>query len=121
MLAQVLALQFGSMVDGEHGGSSQGGKMRAETLAGQKQLAHSSINAQRAIVSKFSATTGKLSRAGGKAGAETGPPIPFSNGSMSLLPHQNAPSLCAMYPVLTTQQMAHPPSCKLATSPDMHS
>jgi hypothetical protein len=26
-----------------------------------------------------------------------------------------------MYPVLTTQQMAHPPSCKLATSPDMHS
>jgi hypothetical protein len=71
------------VIDREHGGSSQGGKTKAETLAGQKQLgwssslSHSSINSQRAIVSKFLATTRELLRAGGKAGAETGPLIPF--------------------------------------------
>jgi hypothetical protein len=76
-LAQALALRFGSMADGEHGVSSQAGKPIIRTSAGQKQLgwnsllSHSSVYAQKAAASKYSATIRELLKDGGKGKAIT--------------------------------------------------
>ncbi|KAG2054948.1 hypothetical protein BDR06DRAFT_1007433 [Suillus hirtellus] len=114
MLAQVLALQFGSTVDGEYGSSSQDGKMRIETSVGQRQsgwsssLSHSLVKAQKAAALKFSVTTGESSKAGGKAGVKTKPLTPSSNVSMSSLHLHSVLSSLALYPVPTIQRTAYP-------------
>lgn len=113
-LAQVLASRYGSTADGGHGASSQAGKTKTETSAGRRQsvwnslLSHSSINAQKAAASKFSATTEVSSRAGGKDEAGTGPQTPYSNGSMSSRCQPSARSSPATCQASTTQRTVHP-------------
>lgn len=113
-LVQVLGSRFGSTAGGGHGTSSQAGKLKIEILAGQRpsawnsSLLCSSINAQRAATSKFSATIGVLSKDGGKGRAGTKPPTQSSSGYMNSLHLQNAHSSPAMCPAPTIQQTAHP-------------
>jgi uncharacterized protein YidB (DUF937 family) len=79
------------MTDGEHGASSQDGKLIIGTLAGQKQLgwssslSHSSVYTQKAAASKYLVTIGELLKDGGKGEAITRLPTQYSNRSMSSL------------------------------------
>jgi hypothetical protein len=102
------------MADGEHGASSQAGKLIIGTSARQKQLgwssslSHSSVYAQKAAASKYLVTIRELLKDGGKGKAVTRLPTQYSNGSMNSLHLRSVLSSYATYPVPTIQQMVPP-------------
>jgi hypothetical protein len=104
MPALVSALLSPSATNGERGGSSLDGNQTTAISVGQRRWdsnsssGHSSYQDYQERTSNYTATTGESSKDGGKAAAETDPPIPFFVESTSYQP------LAAALSTLVTSQ-----------------
>jgi hypothetical protein len=112
--AQVLALQLLLQVTGEHAGSSQDGRLRAETLDGPRQSALSFSSTPSSLLVVLASTSGSSetirmsSKNGGKGGIEADKPTLYSCKSMTSLLLTNALISHTMLPAKKTQQMPLP-------------